>query len=209
MAIIGSGPAGLAAAQQLTRAGHTVTVFERADRAGGLMRYGIPEFKMEKAVLDRRLEQMKLEGTQFRVNTWVGGPADDDRSISVADVRDEFDAIVLAGERRWLATFRSRAVKTLASTRPWTTSHQPTGYSSAISNRRQSTLPARRSSLSAAATRGRLPRHCPSPRRASVHQFEIMPRPPEQPQRQNAVANVPAGLQGDVRPRRGRRACIR
>src|SRR5438128_9759809 len=65
VAVVGSGPAGLAAAQQLTRAGHTVTVFERADRIGGLLRYGIPEFKMEKRVLDRRLAQMEAEGTEF------------------------------------------------------------------------------------------------------------------------------------------------
>src|ERR1019366_7378953 len=65
VAVIGSGPAGLAAAQQLTRAGHTVVVHERADRAGGLLRYGIPEFKMEKRVLDRRLDQMVAEGTTF------------------------------------------------------------------------------------------------------------------------------------------------
>ena len=70
--MVGSGPAGLAAAQQLTRAGHAVTVFERADRIGGLLRYGIPEFKMEKRVLDRRLAQMEAEGTEFRVNANVG-----------------------------------------------------------------------------------------------------------------------------------------
>ena len=67
MAVVGSGPAGLAAAQQLTRAGHAVTVFERAEQPGGLLRYGIPEFKMEKAVLDRRLAQMEAEGVTFRL----------------------------------------------------------------------------------------------------------------------------------------------
>ncbi len=73
VAVVGSGPAGLAAAQQLTRAGHRVVVFERAERPGGLLRYGIPEFKMEKAVLDRRLDQMAAEGTEFVVGTQVGG----------------------------------------------------------------------------------------------------------------------------------------
>src|SRR5690606_4967599 len=73
VAVVGSGPAGLAAAQQLTRAGHTVAVYERADRAGGLLRYGIPEFKMEKRHLDRRLDQMRAEGTIFRTGVEVGG----------------------------------------------------------------------------------------------------------------------------------------
>jgi len=95
VAVVGSGPAGLAAAQQLTRAGHDVTVFERADRIGGLLRYGIPEFKMEKAVLDRRLDQMRAEGTRFVTGVEVGGPADGD--LSVEQLREEFDAVVLAG----------------------------------------------------------------------------------------------------------------
>ena len=97
VAVVGSGPAGLAAAQQLTRAGHTVTVFERDDRIGGLLRYGIPEFKMEKRHIDRRLEQMRAEGTQFRTGVNVGV------DITAAQLRSEFDAVVLAGgatERR-------------------------------------------------------------------------------------------------------------
>jgi glutamate synthase (NADPH/NADH) small chain len=91
VAIVGSGPAGLGAAQQLRRAGHAVTVFERADRIGGLLRYGIPEFKMEKRVLDRRLEQMRTEGVEFRVNAEVG------RNLALGDMRRDFDAILLAG----------------------------------------------------------------------------------------------------------------
>jgi glutamate synthase (NADPH/NADH) small chain len=91
VAVVGSGPAGLAAAQQLTRAGHHVVVLERADRIGGLLRYGIPEFKMEKKYLDRRLEQMRLEGTEFRVSTNAGVDVTGD------ELQRDFDAIVLAG----------------------------------------------------------------------------------------------------------------
>jgi len=97
VAVIGSGPAGLAAAQQLTRAGHGVVVFERADRIGGLMRYGIPEFKMEKSILDRRLAQMEAEGTEFRTNAYIGAPEGHSDRVSVDELNDGFDAIVLAG----------------------------------------------------------------------------------------------------------------
>jgi glutamate synthase (NADPH/NADH) small chain len=91
VAIVGSGPAGLAAAQQLNRAGHSVTVFEKADRIGGLLRYGIPDFKLEKRILDRRLEQMTREGVILKTRQHVG------RSVLVEDLRREFDAILLAG----------------------------------------------------------------------------------------------------------------
>jgi len=90
VAVVGSGPSGLAAAQQLTRAGHTVAVYERAERIGGLLRYGIPEFKMEKAVLDRRLDQMRREGTVFRAGVEVGSELTGDR------LRERYDAVVLA-----------------------------------------------------------------------------------------------------------------
>jgi glutamate synthase (NADPH/NADH) small chain len=90
VAVVGSGPAGLAAAQQLTRAGHTVAVYERADAIGGLLRYGIPEFKMEKKHLDRRLDQMRREGTIFRAGVDVG------TAITADQLRDRYDAVVLA-----------------------------------------------------------------------------------------------------------------
>ena len=90
VAIVGSGPAGLAAAQQLTRMGHTVVIYERADALGGLMRYGIPEFKLEKSVLDRRLKQMVREGTVFKVGVDIG------TDITGEQLLDRFDAVVLA-----------------------------------------------------------------------------------------------------------------
>ncbi|MFD8674358.1 glutamate synthase subunit beta [Streptomyces seoulensis] len=96
VAVIGSGPTGLAAAQQLTRAGHTVAVYEKDDRIGGLLRYGIPEFKMEKRFLDRRLEQMRAEGTRFRTSTAVG------RDVPAPELRSRYDAVVVAtGATAW------------------------------------------------------------------------------------------------------------
>jgi glutamate synthase (NADPH/NADH) small chain len=103
VAVVGSGPAGLACAQQLTRAGHDVTVFEKSDRIGGLLRYGIPDFKLEKGVIDRRLEQMREEGVKFRAGVFIGeqpparGVGSDARSsVAPADLMAQFDAVVLA-----------------------------------------------------------------------------------------------------------------
>jgi len=104
VAVVGSGGAGLACAQQLARAGHDVTVFEKSDRIGGLLRYGIPDFKLEKAVIDRRLEQMRAEGVKFRTRVLVGQQRpgagvqnDADHNITPQKLMAEFDAVVLAG----------------------------------------------------------------------------------------------------------------
>ena len=91
IAIVGSGPAGMAAAQQLARVGHTVTVLEKSDRIGGLLRYGIPDFKMEKVHIDKRITQMEAEGVTFKVNQYVG------ENISAGDVVNDYDAVILAG----------------------------------------------------------------------------------------------------------------
>ncbi|NMG53923.1 glutamate synthase subunit beta [Aromatoleum aromaticum] len=103
IAVVGSGPAGLAAAQQLARAGHDVTVFEKSDRIGGLLRYGIPDFKMEKSLIDRRIEQMQAEGVTFRTGIVVGsadlpaGIASDAKEVVSAEaLKNEFDAVILA-----------------------------------------------------------------------------------------------------------------
>ncbi len=104
VAIVGSGPAGLACAQQLARAGHAITVFEKNDRIGGLLRYGIPDFKLEKRVIDRRLEQLRAEGVEFRTGVWVGKarpgkgvPDDATQALAPEALLAEYDAVVLTG----------------------------------------------------------------------------------------------------------------
>lgn len=175
VAVIGSGPAGLAAAQQLARAGHVLTVFERDDRIGGLLRYGIPEFKMEKKVLDRRLQQMEAEGVTFKTNANVGV------DVAIDDLRNDYDAMLLAGgacERRNLP-IEGRELKGIYQAMEYLPmqnrlcegDEQPNGFISA-EGRHVVIIGGGDTGADCLGTANR--QGC-----ASVHQLEIMPKPPE------------------------------
>ena len=181
VAVIGSGPAGLAAAQQLTRAGHSVTVYERDDQPGGLLRYGIPEFKMEKRHLDRRLEQMKAEGTAFVCGVSVGsttGPG----TVSASDVRAAHDAVVIA-----VGATVPRDLPIPG--RDLAGVHHAMEYLPPANRAVDASDPASATPISAAGKRvviiggGDTGADCLGTAHrqgaASVHQFEIMPRPPD------------------------------
>jgi len=176
VAIVGSGPAGLAAAQQLRRAGHSVTVYEKSDRIGGLLRYGIPNFKLEKHVLDRRIEQMRAEGVTLITNAHVGV------NIPVETLTEHYDAILLAGGSEQPRNLNIPAASSRASTSPWSScpAEPPLrGRSRRLLHchpRRRQARGDHRRRRHRADCLGTTHRQHP----ISVHQFEIMPKPPEQ-----------------------------
>ncbi|WP_419839518.1 glutamate synthase subunit beta [Candidatus Poriferisodalis sp.] len=177
VAVVGSGPAGLAAAQQLTRAGHDITVFERADRLGGLLRYGIPEFKMEKHHIERRLDQMSAEGTKFRTGVEVGV------DIPVADLQADFDALVLAGgATQWrdlpIPGRELDGIHQAMEYLPWANKAQegdldPVDVPISAEGKRVVIIGGGDTGADCLGTAHRQGA-------ASVHQFEILPRPPDE-----------------------------
>ncbi|HLJ17562.1 MAG TPA: glutamate synthase subunit beta [Bryobacteraceae bacterium] len=174
VAIVGSGPAGLAAAQQLARAGHSVTVFEKADRIGGLLRYGIPDFKMEKHLIDRRLEQMAAEGVEFCPNSHAG------HNVPVEDLRKDFDAILLAGgaEQPRDLNLPGRKLKGIHFAMEFLPQQNRRGAGDAVpdqilaTGKRVVIIGGGDTGADCLGTSHRQ-------KAASVHQFEIMPMPPE------------------------------
>jgi glutamate synthase (NADPH/NADH) small chain len=173
VAVVGSGPAGLAAAQQLNRAGHWVTVFEKSDRVGGLLRYGIPDFKLEKHVVDRRLEQMTAEGVRFQTSTHVG------RDVPAEDLSREFDAILLAGgaESPRDLSVPGRELKGIHFAMEFLPQQNKRNAGDSVPNQILATgkhVVIIGGGDTGADCLGTTHRHKPK----SVHQFEIMPTPP-------------------------------
>ncbi len=205
VAVVGSGPAGLAAAQQLTRAGHTVAVYERADRIGGLLRYGIPEFKMEKRHLDRRIDQMRARGHRLPHRRRRRRRHRPGSSCGSATTRS-----CSPRARPSRATCRCRAATSRASTRRWSTCRRPTGSRSARSVEGQVTAEGKHVVIIGGGDTGA---DCLGTAHrqgaASVTQLEIMPRPGEDAPRRAAVADVPDDLPRLLGARGGRRAGLR
>lgn len=177
VAIVGSGPAGLAAAQQLCRAGHTIVVYEKSDRIGGLLRYGIPQFKLEKQILDRRLEQMSGEGVEFVTGAEVG------KNIAAEDLRNEFDAILLAGgaEHPRDLNVPGRELKGIHFAMDFLTQQNRRCQGDSIDQESEITAAGKHVVIIGGGDTGAdCLGTCHRQKPVSVHQFEIMPRPPEE-----------------------------
>ncbi len=177
VAVVGSGPAGLAAAQQLNRAGHAVTVFEKADRIGGLLRYGIPDFKMEKRILDRRIALLAAEGVVFRPNSHVGG------NLPALQLRSEFDAILLAGgaENPRDLNVPGRELKGIHFAMDFLPQQNRRCAGDRVGSKEAILATGKRVVIIGGGDTGAdCLGTCHRQKAASVHQFEIMPMPPEQ-----------------------------
>ena len=205
VAVVGSGPRALAAADQLNHAGHKVTVFERADRIGGLLRYGIPEFKLEKRHLDRRLALMEQEGVVFRAGCHIGV------DVPTAALRRDFDAVVLccgavcpAGPPGARARARSASTSPVGLPR---TSRTAAALTTRCRPATSSRLKAKRVVIIGGGDTGA---DClgtaPSTGARSVHQFELLSRPPESRAADNPMAALAQRLPHLLGARRGRRA---
>ena len=176
VAVVGSGPAGLAAAQQLCRGGHSVVVYEKADRIGGLLRYGIPEFKLEKHIIDRRLEQMSAEGVKFLTSMEVG------KNVSVDDLRREFDAIVLAGgaEHPRDLDVPGRELKGIHFAMDYLPQQNRRCHGDSIDSEAEIVATSKRVVIIGGGDTGAdCLGTCHRQKPLSVHQFEIMPKPPD------------------------------
>jgi glutamate synthase (NADPH) small chain len=177
VAIIGSGPSGLAAAQQLNRAGHNVVVFEKADRIGGLLRYGIPDFKLEKRVLDRRLDQLIREGIEFKTNSYVGV------DIPIEGMRRKFDAILLAGgsEQPRDLNVPGRELRGIHYAMDFLTQQNRRCAGDRIDSKDEIIAAGKRVAIIGGGDTGADCLGTALRQRAlSVHQFEILPKPPEE-----------------------------
>ncbi len=205
VAIVGSGPAGLAAADQLNRAGHSVTVFEKSDRIGGLLRYGIPEFKMEKRHLDRRLELMEAEGVIFRPDVNVGV------DVTMERLRADYDAVLLAGgagQPRDLPV-PGRELKGIHFAMDYLTLSNRRCEGDAIADADFITAKDKHVIIIGGGDTGADclgTAHRQGAR--DVHQLELMPMPPEARVGRQPVAAVAADLPRVDRARRGRRASL-
>jgi glutamate synthase (NADPH/NADH) small chain len=176
VAIVGSGPAGLATAQQLCRAGHSVTVYEKADHIGGLLRYGIPEFKLEKHIIDRRLEQISAEGVKFVTGADVG------KNVAVEDLRSEFDAIVLAGgaEHPRDLNVPGRELKGIHFAMEFLPQQNRRCHGDRIESETEISATGKRVVIIGGGDTGAdCLGTCHRQKPFSVHQFEIMPKPPD------------------------------
>lgn len=177
VAVVGSGPAGLAAAQQLCRAGHAVVVYEKADRIGGLLRYGIPEFKLEKHIIDRRLDQMSAEGVKFVTGAEVG------KNVSVEDLRRDFDAIVLAGGAEHPRDLKipGRELKGIHFAMEYLPQQNKRCHGDTVEAETEILATGKRVVIIGGGDTGAdCLGTCHRQKPLSVHQFEIMPKPPDE-----------------------------